>query len=73
MKKLLLVTIFFILMTKVTYAEYSLKCAMEAQYKFFDREKWETNILPLTMVIKDKTLEYFTKTNPKIITIQSLL
>ena len=65
MKKLLLVTIFFILMTKVTYAEYSLKCAMEAQYKFFDRENWETNILPLTMVIKDKTLEYFTKTNPK--------
>jgi hypothetical protein len=52
-------------MTKVTYAEYSLKCVMEAQYKFFNREKWETNILPLTVVIKDKTLEYFTKTNPK--------
>jgi len=65
MKKLFFVSIFFILLTKVTYAEYSLKCVMEAQYKFFNREKWETSILPLTVIIKDKTLEYFTKTNPE--------
>jgi hypothetical protein len=39
MKKLLFILIFFILMTKVTFAEYSLKCVMEAQYKFFNREK----------------------------------
>ena len=65
MKKLFFASIFFILLTKVTYAEYSLKCVMEAQYKFFNREKWETSILPLTVIIKDKTLEYFTKTSPE--------
>ncbi len=65
MKKLFLISIFFILMTKVTYAEYSLSCVTEAQFKFFDREKWETNIRPVTLVIKDKTLEYFSKINPK--------
>jgi hypothetical protein len=65
MKKLLFISIFFILLTKVTYAEYSLSCVTEAQFKFFDKEKWETNIRPVTLVIKDKTLEYFSKINPK--------
>jgi hypothetical protein len=65
MKKLSFVIIFFILLTKITYAEYSLKCVMETQYKFFNREKWETNILPVTVVVKDKTLEYFTKTDSR--------
>ena len=65
MKKLLLLSIFFILLTKVAYAEYSLSCVTEAQFKFFDKEKWETNIRPVTLVIKDKTLEYVSKINPK--------
>ena len=65
MKKLLFISIFFILLTKVTYAEYSLSCLTEAQFKFFDKEKWETNIRPVTLVIKDKTLEYVSKINPK--------
>jgi hypothetical protein len=65
MKKLFLISIFSILMTKVTYAEYSLSCLTEAQFKFFDKEKWETNIRPVTLVIKDKTLEYVSKINPK--------
>ncbi len=65
MKKLLFVSIFFILITKVTYAEYSLSCVTEAQFKFFEKEKWETQIRPLTLVIKNKTLEYFSKITPK--------
>jgi hypothetical protein len=36
---------------------------MESHYKFFDRENWETTIRPMTVFIKDKTIEYITDIN----------
>ena len=62
-KKIIFLSIFLLSFIKVTYANYSLKCVMESHYKFFDRENWETNILPMTFFIKDNTIEYITDKN----------
>jgi len=60
-KRIIFIFIFFLSFTRVTYADYSLKCVMESHYKFFDKEAWETTIRPITVFIKNKTIEYIGK------------